>query len=165
MVENYQHPAVEGFNPTLEGVKYVGGKLIKGAATGAAVIGFLLLGGGAIVTPIAALVGSVVPTMTAAGAVSAAAGFGGSLTMAAMLPAAGVGAVASGLFALPGIPKAIDERRMDMIADYDQMMVARERHRMMNIARNQQAEYGQGVSAPTVGMGRNLAQNQGVMRG
>lgn len=164
MENELQHPALRGFNPTWEGVKIVGGKMLKGAATGAAVIGTLLLGGGAIVTPIAAFLGEMFGSGGSKSAL-AAIEFGGSFSLPILATSAALGAGVKTLFSLPSISKEIEERKMDMIADYDQMMVARERHRMMNIARNQQAEYGQGVSAPTVGMGRNLAQNQGVMRG
>ncbi len=118
-----EHPALKNFSSTWEGIKHVGGKILKWGALAAVAFaaGPALLGmiGGAILPFAKALSGAQ---------------FLG-------LPALQAGAVVGGLFgAITGISsvgKAVAESRDDAIADYEQNMLARERAVLLSRGRGQ----------------------------
>lgn len=118
-----EHPALKNFSPTWEGIKHVGGKILKWGALVAVAFaaGPALLGtiGGAILPWAKALSGAQLLGM----------------------PALQAGAVIGGLFGaitgLSSVGKAVAESREDAIDDYDRNLLARERAVLLARGRGQ----------------------------
>lgn len=149
-----EHPALKNFSSIWEGVKHVAGKALKWGAVAALAVGAVAM----LPAGIGAGVMGIVSTI-----------FGGSLGtatgLAVILPAlkfgAVVGAVAGGISGLGGVGKAIDERKQDAVADYEQAMVSRERGQMMAMQRGGGQGYEGGVS-PSAGYGRGRQADHGI---
>ncbi len=141
-----EHPALKNLSPTWEGIKHIGGKALKWAAIGAIALAIVP---GIIGTGIGALIPSFLGGSAAAGA-----GFFG---LGALQSGAILGGVAGGLLGVADVGKAIDERKQDAVADYEQAIVSRERAHLMAQQRGQ--GYSGGVS-PSSGYGR--ARGQGA---
>jgi|CXWL01.1.fsa_nt_gi hypothetical protein len=143
-----EHPALKNFSPTWEGIKHIGGKALKWAAVGAIGLAVLpaLLGAVAGSIP---LLGGLVGGSAASGA-----GFFG---LGALQSGAIIGGVLGGILGVADVGKAVDERKQDAIADFEQAIVSRERAHLMAQQRGQ--GYSGGVS-PSSGYGR--ARGQGA---
>lgn len=144
-----EHPATKGFNTMWESVKHIGSKALKWAAYGAvalAVVSVITL-----VAPAAGLLGTVASWFGAGNA----AGW----TFSAMMPflqfGATAGAVMGAAAGVGSLSGALEERKQDAIADYEQANVARQRAALMR-----GAGQGMGVAsvAPSAGMGRGRGQ-------
>lgn len=139
------HPALKNFNTPWEAIKHVGGKALKWAAYGA--IAF------AVIPAIGAVLASILPFVTAPAAMSFFAG--GALQTGAI-----VGAIFGAVSGVGGLSKALDEKRLDTVADYDQAVVAKERAQLMAMQRGHGA--GGGVSPGMGGYGRGPQPGVGV---
>ncbi len=149
-----EHPALKSFNTTWEAVKHIGGKALKWAAYGAialAALSFIIP-----IAPTAGILGSIVSVFTggAQGATWTAAVLTKAMTMGAV--AGGMMGAASGVGSLGG---ALDERKQDCIADYEQAAVSRQRAAFMQ--QRSQSVGGGGSVAPGAGLGRTT-QQQGL---
>lgn len=148
------HPALKNFNTPWEAIKHVGGKALKWAAYGAiavAALSFIVP-----ITPIVTALGGVASWFNAGSATGA--------MMSVLVPALKIGATAGAVMGavsgVGGLSKALDEKRLDTVADYDQAVVAKERAQLMAMQRGQGA--GSGVSPGISGYGRGQQPGVGV---
>lgn len=140
-----EHPGLKNFNPTWETIKHVGGKALKWAAVTALVVG---------AAPIA--LGGLVGILPGLSVFQGAAWLGaGALQSGAMIGAA-LGAISG----VGGLGDALENRKQDAIADYEQAQVSRERAQMMARSAGQSVPSG-GVS-PSAGYGRTSQQGVGI---
>ncbi len=149
-----EHPALKNFSPTWEGIKHIGGKALKYAAIGALTIGALAMLPGAAIGALSTLplgIGSVLSGVFSVTGI----GSGSAMIGSGLLLGATVGGVAGGLLGAADVGKAVDERKQDAVADYEQAMVSRERAHLMAQQRGQ--GYSGGVS-PSSGYGRGRGQ-------
>lgn len=155
-----EHPALKNFSPTWEGIKHVAGKALKWGAFAALAVGAVALLPAAFIGAVGSIplgIGSVLSSVLGAVGV----GTGAGIISGALLKGAVVGAVAGGISGLGGVGKAIDERKQDAVADYEQAMVSRERGQMMAMQRGGGQGYEGGVS-PSAGYGRGRQADQGI---
>lgn len=122
-MDSEEHPALKNFSPTWEGIKHVGGKILKWGALAAVAFaaGPALLG---------TIGGAILPWAKAASGAQ-------FLGLPALQAGAWVGGLFGAITGISSIGKAIDERRQDVIADYEQNMLARERAVLLARGRGQ----------------------------
>ena len=135
-----KHPALKDFNPAWEGIKHVGLNSLKWAA-------YL------------AIAAVAVPAFISVVTLGA---FGTTWSLLALGAGAAAGAVLGGIKGFTDVEPAINNSKMDRIADWDHAAVSRERHAMMNQNRGQ----GQTVASagatqsPNIGFGMGGKVNQ-----
>ncbi len=124
-----EHPALKEFSLTWEGIKHVGSKMLKGIVYGAAILGGLAVIPG-VGAGLVGLLGSLVKVGSATGAMAA-------VTVPALKFGAMVGGILGAVSGISSLGKAIGEREQDVIADYEQNMLARERAVLLSRGRGQ----------------------------
>jgi hypothetical protein len=168
MSDSSEHPALKNFSPALETVKTGAWGAIKGAIIGAAIVGVAavalpaLIGGviggvagGGILSIITAPLGAVV-----GGGISA--GLGGAI--AGGMFGAKWGALIGGGMSMLGAGEKIEEKKQQMVENYERNEMRQERKMAMNMryASMQQPARTMGVSPNAlpnqqVGMGHQIA--------
>jgi len=122
-----EHPALKNFSSIEAGFKHVLGKALKWAAWGAVALGALAM------AP-AALTGVAT---TIAGWFGIEASAGTALLVAGLVKGATIGAVLGSISGLGGVFKAVEERKQDAMADYEQNMLVQERQALLSRGRGQ----------------------------
>jgi hypothetical protein len=123
-----RHPALKNFSSTWEAVKIVGSKALKWAAVGAVALGGLAL----IPAAPLGILSSVVTFLT--GAESS---MGMATIVAGLIKGATIGGILGAVKGVGGVSKALEDRKQDVIADYEQANVANERAQLMARAPSQ----------------------------
>ena len=146
-----QHPALKNFNTAWEAVKIVGSKALKWGAIAAITL--------AVLSPLSWLgagIGGLVSLFSA----SAGSAIAGGALMSSLAVGGTIGAMLGAVKGVGGVSKALEEKKQDVIADYDQASVARERSQLMARASSRNMGGGGNVS-PGRDYGRE-SQQQGV---